>query len=172
MTELRTDRLTLRRARAGDLNDMHEVLRDEVAMRYWSCAPHQTLAETEEWLRSMMKSPPELSEDFVLVADGRVIGKIGAWRLPEFGFILRRDCWGRGYASEAMRAFLPHVFARGDVPFLLADVDPRNHASLALLARFAFRETHRGKATWHTHIGVCDSIYLRLDRDDCPLKRS
>ena len=64
-----------------------------------------------------------------------------------------------------MAAFLPHVFARPDVDRLTADVDPRNRASLALLTRHGFVEAGRAEATWHTHIGACDSIYLELRAD-------
>lgn len=166
MTELRTERLTLRRAVPGDLAAMHVILSDARAMTYWWEPPHPDLAATKQWLDNMMATPPELGDDFIIVLDGTAIGKIGAFRLPEFGFILAPAYWGRGYASEAMKAFLDHVFARADVDHLIADVDPRNSASLALLARHGFAETHRATGTWQTHIGTCDSVYLRLERKD------
>jgi len=165
MTELRTDRLILRRARPDDLEPMHIVLSDERAMRYWTNGPHTDLAETERWLDSMITSPREISDDFVVTLDGEVIGKLGAWRLPEFGFILRSDHWGRGYAGEAMAVFLDHMFRTRGVEFLSADVDPRNTPSLRLLASHGFAETGRASGTWNTHIGLCDSVYLRLDRE-------
>ena len=164
MTELRTERLILRRARPADLEAIHAVLSDERVMLYWSSAPHATLDESRAWLESMIDSPPELSDDFVVTLDGQVIGKLGTWRLPEIGFAIRSDHWGKGYAAEAMRAFLDHIFDRPDVEFLVADVDPRNTASLGLLTRFGFVETGRAMSTWNTHIGECDSVYLRLDR--------
>jgi RimJ/RimL family protein N-acetyltransferase len=165
MTELRTDRLILRRARPEDLAAMHAVLSDERAMRYWTNGPHTELAETERWLRSMIDSPRELSDDFVVTLDGEPIGKMGAWRLPEFGFILRSDHWGRGFAAEAMRAFLDHIFRSRGLDCLIADTDPRNENSLRLLASHGFVETGRASGTWNTHIGLCDSVYLRLDRE-------
>ena len=166
MTELRTDRLILRRARPGDLAAMHAVLSDEQAMRYWTNGPHTDLAETERWLGSMIDSPRELSDDFVVTLDGEPIGKMGAWRLPEFGFILRSDQWGRGFAAEAMRAFLDHIFRSRGLDYLIADTDPRNENSLRLLATHGFVETGRASGTWNTHIGLCDSVYLRLDREN------
>ena len=165
VTELRTNRLILRRARADDLEGMHAVLSDERAMRYWTNGPHAELAETERWLQSMIESPPELSDDFIVTLDGETIGKMGAWRLPEFGFILRSDLWGRGYASEAMRAFLDHMFRTRRIAYLTADTDPRNAGALRLLASHGFVETGRASGTWTTHIGVCDSVYLKLDRE-------
>jgi RimJ/RimL family protein N-acetyltransferase len=113
----------------------------------------------------MITSPAEVSDDFVATLDGDVIGKMGAWRLPDFGFILRPDHWGCGYAKEALKAFLDHIFRARRADFLTADVDPRNTPSLGLLTRHGFIETGRASATWTTHIGVCDSVYLRLDRD-------
>jgi RimJ/RimL family protein N-acetyltransferase len=166
MTELRTGRLILRRAVPDDLQSMNAILSDPLAMTYWSHGPHESLERTGEWLDSMIGAPPDQSDDFVITLDGRTIGKLGAWRLPEFGFILSPDYWGQGYAAEALSAFLDHVFARPDVDHLIADVDPRNRASRALLERHGFIETGRASGTWETHIGLCDSIYLRLDRSD------
>ena len=164
-TELRTNRLVLRRARADDLEAMHAVLSDEQAMQYWSSGPHSSLAQTRAWLDSMINAPHELCDDFVVTLDGEVIGKLGTWRLPEIGFILRSDRWGQGYAAEAMGTFLDHLFATRDIEFLTADVDPRNVASIRLLASHGFVETGRASGTWNTHIGICDSVYLRLDRE-------
>jgi [ribosomal protein S5]-alanine N-acetyltransferase len=165
MTELRTARLVLRRAVPDDLAAMHSVFSDPRAMTYWTHGPHESVERTREWLEAMIASPANVSDDFVVTLDGRPIGKMGAWRLPEFGFILAPDHWGKGFASEALIAFLDHVFARPNVDHLIADVDPRNCASLALLERHGFGEIGRAKGTWDTHIGLCDSIYLRLDRD-------
>ena len=165
MTELRTARLVLRRAVPSDLEAMHIVFSDPRAMTYWSHGRHENLERTREWLDSMIQAPVHESDDFIITLDGRAIGKFGAWRLPEFGFLLAPEHWGKGYAAEAMRAFLDHVFTRPDVDHLIADVDPRNLASLALLERHGFTETGRATGTWETHIGLCDSIYLRLDRE-------
>jgi RimJ/RimL family protein N-acetyltransferase len=165
-TELRTERLVLRRAHTDDLEAMHVVLSDERAMLYWTNGPHAELAQTEVWLRSMIESPADVSDDFVVTLDGVPIGKMGAWRLPEFGFILRSDRWGCGYAAEALAAFLDHMFNGRGVDFLTADVDPRNAASLRLLKDQGFVETGYKAGSWTTHIGVCDSVYLQLRRDD------
>lgn len=172
MTRLVTSRLILRRARLEDVDDMHRLFANEAAMTYWSTPPHSTRAETEEWIRSMIASPPEASDDFVIEYEGRAIGKMGAWRLPEFGFILAPECWGRGLASEALSAFLAHAFARPEVERLRADVDPRNIPSLNLLEKHGFVRTGYGRNTWNTHIGACDSVYLELDRGSYQQSRS
>jgi RimJ/RimL family protein N-acetyltransferase len=164
MTDIATERLVLRRASSEDLEPLHAVFSDERAMQYWSSGPHQTLNETKRWLDSMIGASPEESDDFVMTLNGETVGKLGCWRLPEIGFILRSDQWGKGYASEAMSAFLKHIFAARDIDRVTADVDPRNEGSLRLLQKHGFVETGRASGTWNTHIGLCDSVYLALPR--------
>jgi len=115
MSELITPRLRLRRARTDDLDGLHAILSDARAMHYWSTPPHGEIAQTRERLSAMIASPQCESNDFIIDFEGRVIGKMGAWRLPEIGFLLAPDCWRKGLASEAMAAFLPHVFERTEL---------------------------------------------------------
>ncbi|HWA71058.1 MAG TPA: GNAT family N-acetyltransferase [Polyangiaceae bacterium] len=164
MTVLRTARLTLRRARASDLDALHTVLSDRETTRYWSTEPHSDVQTTERWLDAMLASSPEVSEDFVIEYEGAVVGKVGFFRLPEIGFILRRELWGRGLAFEAARAVIDHVFATHNVEELHADVDPRNAPSLRLLHRLGFFETARAQRTYCIGGVWTDSVYLKLPR--------
>ena len=168
MVELSTPRLRLRRAAPDDLEAFHAILSDPRAMTYWSSPPHQSLDQTRDWLTGMTEVPPALGDDFVIEREGRVIGKAGCWRLPEIGYILSPDAWGQGYALEALSAVIPHLFARPGVDRLVADVDPRNGASLRLLARLGFVETHRAARTWLVGGAWQDSVYLALDRAAAP----
>ena len=156
-----TDRLVLRRAVEADTPAMHAIFRNPLAMRYWSTPLHDSLEQTAEWMASMIEAPPEASDDFIVTLDGSVIGKLGCWRLPEIGFLLDPTLWGRGYASEAMAAFLDRRRQMGSRE-ITADVDPDNEPSLRLLNRFGFEETGRAKRTFKVGDKWCDSIYLRL----------
>ena len=169
---LQTPRLRLRRARMDDLADIHAVLSDPLAMRYWSTLPHQTLAQSEDWLRAMVAADPALSDDFVIEFEGRVIGKAGCWRRPDIGYVLHSSHWRKGLGREALQAVISHLFAAHVGPQALrADVDPRNQASLGLLASLGFVETHRASRTWHIGDEWCDSVYLALPRDAWPARR-
>ena len=160
--EIRTERLILRRARMDDAPAMHAIMRQPEPMRYWSTLPHESLAQTEEWIASMVEAPADLSDDFIVTLDGALIGKLGCWRLPEIGFLFDPAVWGRGYASEGMVAFLAQRRRSGG-KFLTADTDPRNEASIRLLQRHGFVETGRAERTWLIGGQWFDSIYWRLD---------
>ena len=140
---------------------------DQETMRFWSTPPHPDLETTRSFLQSMISAPGDVSDDFVVELNGQLIGKLGAWRIPEVGYVISRRHWGQGYAGEALRAFvnyaLPH---RTD--HLTADVDPRNTRSLALLSRTGFREVRRAQNTWCVGGQWCDSVYLRLDDNKLP----
>jgi RimJ/RimL family protein N-acetyltransferase len=159
--EIRTERLVLRRARHEDAAAMHRIMSNPVAMRYWSTPPHQSFDETERWIASMVEDGPSDRDDFIVTLDGELIGKLGAWRLPEFGFLIDPAHWRRGYASEALTAFIERRRILGSTE-LTADVDPRNFSSIRLLERHGFVETGREAGTWQVGEELCDSVYYRL----------
>ena len=140
---------------------MHRIMSDAVAMRYWSTPPHADLDETARWIASMIEVDSAASDDFIVTLRGSVIGKLGAWRLPEIGFLIARNHWGQGIAGEAMTAFIGRRRLLGSTE-LTADVDPRNVASLRVLERHGFVETGRAVGTWQVGAELCDSVYLRL----------
>ena len=132
-------------------------------MRYWSRPEHETLEETRRWLADLVEPEPG-SDDFLIERDGEVIGKAGAWQLPEIGFLLHPDHWGKGLEHEALVAVIAHLFAAHAMAELTAEVDPRNTASLRLLARLGFEETGRAERTLLWRDEWCDSVYLALKR--------
>lgn len=163
---LQTARLTLRRPAMADLAAFGEILTHPQAMRYWGTPPHETPEQTRKWMEDTVASSlTHASDEFSVELAGQVIGKAGAWRMPEIGYILHPDHWGLGYAFEAMTAVINHLFDTHKAEKLTADVDPRNFASLALLGKLGFQETSRARNTLQWGDEWCDSIYLALGRD-------
>lgn len=161
MTLLRTERLVLRKSRPQDAEGLFAIFSDPPTMRYWSTPPHRNLGQTREWLDAMIAGE---GDDLIIELDGQVIGKAGFWQDPEIGYILHPDFTGNGYAREALIPLLRRAFERGLVT-VTADVDPRNAASLKLLERLGFVETHRAKGTFLVGDELCDSIYLAVNQD-------
>jgi RimJ/RimL family protein N-acetyltransferase len=131
------------------------------AMRFWSTPPHTSLHQTEEFVGKMIQCFEEGNEEFIIEAGDHVIGKLGAWRLPEIGFLVAPEHWGKGYASEALSTFIEHRRAKGSVE-LTADTDPRNEASIRLLEKHGFHEVGRAERTWRVGDEWVDSVYFRL----------
>lgn len=162
--EIRTERLLLRRPRMDDIDAMFAIMSNPAAMRYWSTLPHASVEVTRPWLERMIERNAAGGEDFLIEFEGRVIGDVGAGRLPDFGFIIHPDFWDQGFATEASRGFIDYAFSQTVASELTADVDPRNLASLGVLAKLGFVETGRAERTFLLGEEWCDSIYLALQR--------
>lgn len=137
-----------------------------------SNAPHTDVTQTERYLRNMVESEWNGVCDFVVVyappsAEPKVIGKLGLWDGHEIGFMLNRTYWGKELMKRAMSEFLHGLWTdqrMNEIQSIVADVDPRNVASVSLLKRFGFKETGYREKTFETHMGWCDSLDLKLER--------
>lgn len=80
---------------------------------------------------------------FFLLEDGRHAGVCGLrpWKpgVPELGFHLRPEFWGRGLAFEAATAVVEYGFARFDATAIFAGHHPENVASRKLLLKLGFQ---------------------------------
>ncbi|MEL6960249.1 MAG: GNAT family N-acetyltransferase [Pseudomonadota bacterium] len=160
---LTTDRLILRQARAADAADIHAFMSDPRAMAYWSTPPHPDLATTAAQVERMASAPaPTLY--FVWEKDSTVIGMGGMHSGNEVGFMLHPDHWRTGLAREAMTAILGHLWRTTRHDHVHADADPRNAASLRLLASLGFHQTGTAKNTFCIDGVWSDSAYFRLNR--------
>ncbi|KAF8159230.1 acyl-CoA N-acyltransferase [Crassisporium funariophilum] len=185
--EIRTERLLLRGARKDDLEAFFEWFRDTEAMNFWSTAAHTSTEQTEKFIDSMLGSKYNGVLDFavcllptaptgpcetstsILVPAPIVIGKAGVYNGEEIGFIFNKAYWGKGYATEALKAIMKEFWnLNTSYAPLLADVDPRNEGSLRVLKKLGFEEVGRGEKTFETHLGWCDSVYLAAARPTHP----
>jgi RimJ/RimL family protein N-acetyltransferase len=81
---------------------------------------------------------------------GEFLGRAGVKYWPEFdftevGWVLRRDLWGRGLATEAGRASLDYAFANTDLDKVTAIIAKQNAASIAVAHRL-------GMAAWRDEV--------------------
>lgn len=179
--------IALRRFVGADVNAFHVALSDPECMKYWSCLPHTKISQTEAWIdRHMNDTRLGRSDERVITdaASGEAMGKVCLqWRSrtdpPEIGILIFPQHWRKGVAKQAMRAILSEAFdehaARGqsaeresaeclNPPLeVLADVDPRNDASLALMKSFGFVVDRVEERTFQLGDVWVDSVYLRVN---------
>lgn len=103
-----------------------------------------------------------------------VIGILGSAGFPEVGYIFAPQYSRKGYATEALQAFTPHLFAAMPAHQLFAEahVDPENVASIALLERCGW--TRSGVQVQDAYVspvlGLRDSVCYRIARDGYKLE--
>ncbi len=57
----------------------------------------------------------------------------------DIGWRLRRAAWGRRYAAEAARPIVEHAFETVGLPRIVADIDPRNVASIRVAEQIGMK---------------------------------
>lgn len=134
-----TERLLLRPLTLDDAEAAFEWTGDARVARYMIYSTHESIETTKEWLRTVKSTDTQFEFGFVRKSDGKLIGSGGIRLLEdgfwEFGYNLRYDCWGMGYATEASKAMIDHVRSKfGDVP-LRAECAAENTASANVIEK-------------------------------------
>jgi [ribosomal protein S5]-alanine N-acetyltransferase len=111
---LETQRLILRRPEMSDAQAIFtRYAADPEVTRYVAFPRHQTLADTEAFVTFSKASWAEHPAGAYLIfsrADGKLLGGTGlkfeSHDCASTGYILARDSWGKGYATEAVGAMV------------------------------------------------------------------
>jgi RimJ/RimL family protein N-acetyltransferase len=142
VSELRTPRLLLRRWRAEDGVPMAAINGDPEVARYLNRPPEEGDASvfvpwmTDHWKRHGFG--PWALESVESQTAGAFLGFAGVAyptyldpvaHLPELGWRLAREAWGRGLATEAATAARDHAFDALGLARLISLVHPENERS-------------------------------------------
>ena len=148
MTILHTARLRLEPMADAHCAGLHRLNSDPEVMRYITGQP-ETPDETRALIARVQGRWATFGFGWWTVLDaasGAVVGAAGVNRLDhdpanphEVGWRLRRDCWGKGLATEAAHAVLRHVFVTLDAPVACAIRHPDNLASQRVMERLGMR---------------------------------
>jgi RimJ/RimL family protein N-acetyltransferase len=120
--EIKSKRLKLRALRLSDASRIAQLCGDPAVATMILRAPLPYLEVAAEGFLMTLAARKPLGHDFVFAADLKgegLIGMIGAHKLEgdafEIGYWYGRPYWGRGFASEALSAFLSQARALGDL---------------------------------------------------------
>lgn len=135
-------RLMLRAPQPGDAPAIYAYARDAEVTRYLAWPRHNSLADSERFLQRAVQGWQDGSELVWLIEDERgVVGAIGA-ELSKVnagvGYVLTRDSWGRGYATEALGLVVEALFTHSPVRSIWALCVTENCASQRVLEKSGF----------------------------------
>ena len=143
---LETERLALREWTPDDAEALFEILGDAEVMRYVEDGRPWEFGRVREWIGWVQKSyrTRGWSRWAVVEKDGGLaVGSCGFVPLPwsgeiDFGYLFRRDRWGRGYASEVTPAVLRYGFERYGFKEVVASIAPEHEVSRRVLEKLGF----------------------------------
>ena len=145
VVELVLSRCTIRPWRAGDEPSLARNANNrKVSLNMRDRFPHPySHADAEEWIRTASAETPVTK--FAIVVAGSAVGGIGFElgadvfrRSAEIGYWLGEDFWGRGIATETVRAMTDYGFRRFDVCRIHAMVFEWNPASMRVLEKVGY----------------------------------
>lgn len=169
MADIVTDRLILRHHTIAHLSALAAIIGDPVTMSFYPW-PYD-LAATRGWIERSIQRREECGVSrmaILLKGTGEMIGDAGlvvtgidGAPATDIGWIVHRDHWRRGYATEAARALIAEKLSRPGLPPLRAhmawDNIPSRKVALALgMTHIGDFHSPRNRGTRHTIYGLPD----------------
>jgi RimJ/RimL family protein N-acetyltransferase len=141
-----TTRLKLRAPCRGDVKAIVRLANDRRVSENTLRVPHPyTAGDAEQFVAAVNRQNGEAT--FMIVLDGAPIGACGIEAREggaEVGYWIGRPYWGRGYATEAVRAVIDHAFGDLGNDALQAGARVSNPASRRVLEKCGFQWTGVG----------------------------
>jgi ribosomal-protein-alanine N-acetyltransferase len=155
--QIRTERLVLRPIESEDLDAYAGMYADPEVVRYLGDPRTASREETAAWLDRAIRRNEREGWDLrsvLRVDDGALVGRCGIAVLEidgvderEIGFVLGREHWGRGFATEAATAMRDHAFGALGLSRLASPIHPENEASKRVVRKIGM--TYERDATFH-----------------------
>ena len=149
---LETERLTLRKLKKSDVDDIFKMRSDADLMRYIR-EPQTERRESFEWIRMISGRWDAEKLGFCGVIEKetqKFVGWCGLWRLKEtneieVGYAIQKNFWGKGYATEAARKFLEYGFEELGLERIVAVAYPENEPSQNVMKRLGMNFVKIGR---------------------------
>lgn len=125
--------------------------------------PWTDAAEHKAFIAARTRGPYPHGQGYWTVRQSSEPGRFLGWILLtpldavgpdiEIGWLLRRDAWGAGFATEAARAILDHAFGALGLAEVIADIHPENARSVRVAENIGLvlrgRRFHHGEPHLH-----------------------
>ena len=140
--DLKTKRLSIRPFTMEDTDALFPILSDPEVMRF--IEPPYTRSQTAAFITDQLRA--EVPQAYALTDhDGTLLGQL-TWHpydseAYELGWILAREHWGKGYATEALSAVIPFLFSAG-FDEVIAGAFECNPASLRVMEKSGMKRSN------------------------------
>ena len=163
MLVIETERLVLRELTEADFDAAREILGDARVMYAWEHGFSD--AETRAWIAENIARYRRDGFSYLAAVErgsGALAGFIGPLvetvdgeRRMGVAYILGKNFWGQGYATEGAAACIDYAFDQLGADEVIAEIRPENSASrrvaerLGMTARESFVKIYKGKEMPH-----------------------
>jgi RimJ/RimL family protein N-acetyltransferase len=163
---LETERLVLRAPRLGDAKVVKTLANDRRIAENTARIPHPyRLSDAEAFIASANRNNETV---YLITLNGAVIGACGYVQVdrhpPEIGYWLGVKYWGKGYATEAVRAVIDQAFTDLDCEVLQSSARVTNPASRRVLEKCGFQWIGAGLCRVRALASSAPVDRFRLDR--------
>ena len=172
---LPTARLLLRPFAESDAEAIYALQSNARVLRYWDSPPWTDRARAPAFIAACRQMEADGSGARFAIESRETRAFVGwcamfrwnpVYRSLGIGYCLDEPAWGKGYATEAVRAMLHWAYETLDLNRVEAELDTRNAASARVLERLGFQREGLRREDCVVAGEVSDSyIYGLLRRD-------
>jgi RimJ/RimL family protein N-acetyltransferase len=147
---IRTERLLLRPLCPGDAEAIVTLLGNWEVIRWLASPPWPyTFEDAGAFVEARMRQDFDRRIFLAVTIEDALVGGVGvranaadaSSRSPILAFWLGQPYWGKGYMTEAARAFIAHLFASTAVDIVYSGAFADNAASLRVQEKLGFERT-------------------------------
>ena len=146
MKEIKTSCLTLGAIRECDFESLTAIMKNEEVGKTYM-VPDLPTREAEMKLFTRIRELSESDDRYVfgIFLEDKLIGMLNdtdiCGKTIEVGYAIHPDYWGKGYATEALSAVIPHLFSAG-FDEVIAGAFECNPASLRVMEKSGMKKSN------------------------------
>jgi len=168
---IKTKRLVLQPSSEADIGFMQELMTQPETFFYdqdMQKSPDDIIEDCKWFIKKVELLPDEGGIRWIINENGVSIGEVHVqcnWEKTlewEFGYHFLKEYWGKGYATEALKAIVPYVFTHFKVNRLVAFTNANNKESIALLKRIGMFEEARLREVRMSNGVYCDEMVYSM----------
>ena len=151
--EIRTERLVLQSVNMSHVESMFAYAGDIENTRFMMYLPYESVEETADAIKDAMaewEKPEPARWEFAIMKDDVHIGGITFYFLEdrtqaELGWVVHKDHWKKGYATEAANELLRRAKMEWGIRRVIACCDSENEGSIGVMKKLGMKYHSTGK---------------------------